>query len=325
MCTRVLWNTNKVAVVVGRSMDWPESTEPKIAVLPRGMVRDGGKVDTVQVVKENSLKWKSKYGSVVVTAYGVGSVDGINENGLGMNLLYLTNTDYGKREEGKGGIQSTLWGQYFLDNASTVQEALELMRGIQPVMAEYAGHRSSVHLSLEDASGDSAIIEYVRGELKVYHGKEYVVMTNDPTYDQQLEHMKTFNFKGATRETPLPGNVDAVSRFVRASYFLQALREPKGKREAVAAIMSIARVASVPLNAPYKTPGTIYDTEYRTVLDLTDRRYFFELTTSPNVVWLELDQFDLSEGAAVMSIDPDNIELSGDISSKLTRDEKFKF
>ena len=27
-CTRVLWNTNKLAVVVGRTMDWPESTQP---------------------------------------------------------------------------------------------------------------------------------------------------------------------------------------------------------------------------------------------------------------------------------------------------------
>jgi choloylglycine hydrolase len=25
-CTRILWNNNKLAVVVGRTMDWPEST-----------------------------------------------------------------------------------------------------------------------------------------------------------------------------------------------------------------------------------------------------------------------------------------------------------
>ena len=26
MCTRVLWNTNDIAVLFGRTMDWPEST-----------------------------------------------------------------------------------------------------------------------------------------------------------------------------------------------------------------------------------------------------------------------------------------------------------
>jgi choloylglycine hydrolase len=35
-CTRVLWNDNKLAVVVGRTMDWPESTEPMLTVFPRG-------------------------------------------------------------------------------------------------------------------------------------------------------------------------------------------------------------------------------------------------------------------------------------------------
>ncbi|NBU68764.1 MAG: linear amide C-N hydrolase, partial [Verrucomicrobia bacterium] len=27
-CTRILWNNNKYGVLVARSMDWPESTEP---------------------------------------------------------------------------------------------------------------------------------------------------------------------------------------------------------------------------------------------------------------------------------------------------------
>src|ERR1700731_4885586 len=42
-CTRILWNKNKLAVVVGRTMDWPESTQPILTMLPRGMSRDGGR------------------------------------------------------------------------------------------------------------------------------------------------------------------------------------------------------------------------------------------------------------------------------------------
>lgn len=321
MCTRTLWNTNKLAVIVGRSMDWPESTEPRLAIYPRGIKRDGGKIGPEVVVKENPLQWTSKYGSVATTAYDVGTVDGLNEKGLGVNLLYLTETDYGPRDNRKAGVQVLLWGQYFLDNAADVAEALELMKTIQPVMVEYKGYTSSVHLTLEDASGDSAIIEYVDGNPKIYHSRQYRVMTNDPTYDQQLSHLETFDFSNATRETPLPGNVDPVSRFVRANYFLQTLREPKNAREAVAAIISIARNASVPFNAPYKTPGTIYNTEYRTVLDLTNKRYFFELTTSPNVVWLDLKDFDLSSGSPVLAVDPDDISLCGDIADHFKKVE----
>lgn len=34
MCTRVLWNDNDIAVLAGRSMDWPESTEPLLVAFP---------------------------------------------------------------------------------------------------------------------------------------------------------------------------------------------------------------------------------------------------------------------------------------------------
>ena len=325
MCTRILWNTNNLAVVVGRSMDWPESTQPMLAILPRGVQRDGGKVGPIEVVKENPLKWISKYGSVVATIYDAGSVDGLNEKGLGMNLLFLTATDYGPRDLSKAGVQSMLWGQYFLDNAETVKEALELMTNIQPVMVEHAGHNSSVHLTLEDETGDSAVVEYIKGKPKIYHGHQYQVMTNDPPYEQQLAHMEKFDFTNATRETALPGNVDPISRFVRAHYFLQTLREPKDGQEAIATIISIARNASVPFNAPYKTPGTIYNTEYRTVLDLTNRRYFFELTTSPNVVWVELMKFDLSPGSPALTLNPDNRALSGDVSKNFEKAVRILF
>jgi penicillin V acylase-like amidase (Ntn superfamily) len=35
VCTRVLWNDNGLAVVTGRTMDWPESGDPILTVLPR--------------------------------------------------------------------------------------------------------------------------------------------------------------------------------------------------------------------------------------------------------------------------------------------------
>ncbi|MCC5832595.1 MAG: linear amide C-N hydrolase [Chlamydiales bacterium] len=316
MCTRILWNKYNSVISCGRTMDWPESTEPKIVIFPRGIKRDGGRVATELVVQENSLRWTAKYGSVAVLAYGVGTVDGMNEKGLGGNLLYLTSTDYGRRDRKKSGVQVMLWLQYLLDCAASVKEALQLMENVQPVMVEYNGYKSSVHLTLEDKSGDSAIIEYLEGRPKVYHGRAYCVMTNDPPYDQQLNHLQSFDFTAATRETSLPGNVDPVSRFVRSNYFLQTQRKPKNDREAIAAILSIVRNASVPFNAPYKTPDTIYNTEYRTVLDLTNLRYFFELTTSPNLIWIELTKFDLSSGSPVLVLDPDNISLSGDISDK---------
>lgn len=216
-CTRILWNDNKLATVVGRTMDWPESTHPVLTVFPRGMKRDGGQLGPQRVVTDNPARWTSKYGSVVTTIYGVGTADGVNEQGVAMHMLYLTATDFGARDATKLGVHAGLWGQYLLDNAATVDEALELMKGLQPVMVAVDGMKATVHLAIEDAAGDSAIVEYIGGEAVVHHGRQYRVMTNDPTYDEQLANLARFDFTNATRQTPLPGNVDPRDRFVRSA------------------------------------------------------------------------------------------------------------
>lgn len=323
-CTRILWNDNKLAVIVGRTMDWPESTQPILTVFPRGIQRDGGRSGGEVIVKENPATWTSKYGSMVVTIYGIGSADGFNEKGLAMHMLYLNACDFGPRDADKPAVQAGLWGQYLLDNAANVNEALKLLESIQVVMVEAHGHKANVHLAIEDASGDSAIIEYIGGKPVVHHGRQFKIMTNDPTYDQQLELLKKHDFSKPSSDTPLPGNVKPTDRFQRASYYAAMLPEPKNEREAIAGVLAIARNVSVPFGAPYKGFG-IYNTEYRTIINLTKLRYYFELTTSPNVIWADLLKFDLTPGSPVRTLNPDNIDLSGDVTDKFQKVEKAPF
>lgn len=81
---------------------------------------------------------------------------------------------------------------------------------------------------------------------------------------------------------------------------------------------------SVPFGATYKGFG-IYNTEYRTAINLANQRYFFELTTSPNVIWADLGKFDLAEGAPVMTLDPDDLALSGNVTDKFRKAAKAPF
>jgi choloylglycine hydrolase len=314
-CTRVLWNDNKLAVVVGRTMDWPESTQPILTMLPRGMSRDGGRAGQQVAVAEYPARWTSKYASLVTSIYGIGTADGLNERGLGAHMLYLSATDFGPRNLNKPGVQAGLWAQYALDNAATVTEALALLDEVQVVKVTTRGHEANVHLALEDSSGDSAIIEYIGGKPVVHHGREFRVMTNDPTYDQQLALFQKQDFSKPSSDMPLPGNVNPRDRFQRAAYYMALLPKPKNEREAVADVFAIARNVSVPFGAPYQGFG-IYNTEYRTVMNLTDKRYYFELTTSPNVIWADLTKMDTSAGAPALVLNPDDIALSGDVTDK---------
>jgi len=218
-----------------------------------------------------------------------------------------------------GSLSKCHSGQYLLDNAETVAEALDLMKRMQPVMVSVHGVKASVHLAIEDAAGESAIVEYIGGKPVIHHGRQYRVMTNDPAYDEQLANLARYDFTNATRQTPLPGNVDPRDRFVRSAYYLQMLPEPKSQREAIAGILAIARNASVPFGAPNNAPGTLYNTEYRTAIDLTNRRYFFELTTVPNVIWMDLEKFNFKAGASVMILDPDSIDLAGNVSANFQK------
>jgi penicillin V acylase-like amidase (Ntn superfamily) len=313
MCTRVLWNTNKLAVIAGRTMDWPESTEPIITVFPRGMHRDGGMLGTQHRMIEGGHMWTSRYGSIVTTVYGLGAADGFNEAGLAGHLLFFNACNFGEAKGDKPQLHAGLWLQYLLDTSASVAEAIETLRGVDLVMAHARGTQTTVHVAIEDASGDSAIIEYVDGQMVVHQGREFVVMTNDPSYDQQLELLAQYDFSEPTSDTPLPGNVNPRDRFARAIYYSKLLPEPANTREAVAGILAVARNVSVPFGAPYQVFG-IYNTEYRTAIDLTNRWYFFELTTSPNVIWMNLADLNFDEGAPVMGLDPNDIELVGDVA-----------
>ena len=322
MCSRVLWNSNDLAVLTGRSMDWPESTEPLIVAFPAGRERDGTHPTGV-VEDANPLRWTSRHASLVTTVYGLGTVDGLNDAGLAGHALYLVATDFGPRDPAKPGVHAGLWLQYLLDQAATVDEALALMAEIDIIPVRAHGRDASLHLALEDAAGDSAIIEFAGGKPVIHHGRQFTLMTNDPTYDEQLALLSKQDFSHPSRDMPLPGNVNPVDRFQRAAYYSALLPTPSSQREAVASVMAIMRNVSVPFGAPYGEFG-VYNTEYRTVADLTNRMYFFELTTSPNVVWVRMDGLALAPGSPVLAVDPYDETLVGDVTERFTaRDMAF--
>jgi penicillin V acylase-like amidase (Ntn superfamily) len=131
--------------------------------------------------------WESKYGSLILSGYDIGTSDGMNESGLVVNMLALVESDYGKPSEGTKVISLSTWAQYILDNHATVSEAVADLKKeyfrVQTVVLP-TGRPANMHLAISDPTGDSAVFEYVNGKLVIHHGKQYKVMTNSPTYDK---------------------------------------------------------------------------------------------------------------------------------------------
>ena len=91
---------------------------------------------------------------------------------------------------------------------------------IAPILPN--GAPAQGHMVISDPSGDSAILEYVHGRLVIHHDRHHQVMTNSPTFDEQLSLNaywkqiggETYTGNAAAKMTPaepfpfLPGKPD---------------------------------------------------------------------------------------------------------------------
>jgi choloylglycine hydrolase len=318
MCSRLFWNTNKQAAVVTRSMDWEFSFGERLVVYRRGLEMSGG-------VEGNPARWTSRYGSVCalmhefMAEFGLdplhdGVVEGVNEKGFAAHLLYLDHTRYEERDD-RPGVSYSRWARYLVDNCATVAEAVRAMRQIQIVPITVGSSVYPVHAALADADGDSAILEFISGNLVIHHGREHTVMTNEPAYPIQLANLARYRPFGGP-DPMLPGGIEPEDRFVRGAAFLKTLPEPKDAAEATAFMFGLIRNVSVPFGAPYRSgpdAGT-YPTWWVSATDLTNRRYYFNWTHNPNVVWVDLDELDFAAGQPVGLLDPRRSDLIGDVT-----------
>ena len=320
-CTRVVYQGKDNTVLTARSMDWKEDTRSNLWIFPRGMKRNGE-------IGKNPLEWTSKYGSVVASAYDICSTDGMNEKGLVANLLWLAESESPQWDGKKPGLSIAAWVQYILDNFATVDEAVSYVeKGTFEVVSDMMpdGTRmATLHLSISDADGDNAIFEYIGGELKIHHDKSYQVMTNSPVFDQQLALNDYWKNIGGT--TFLPGTNRAADRFVRASFYINAIPKVADTRTAVASVFSVIRNTSVPLGITTPNEPNISSTRWRTVSDQKNKVYFFESTIQPNVFWVNLQDVDFSEKAPVKMLDlVSGKTYAGNTAEQFVEAKPFKF
>lgn len=322
-CTRVVYKGPNNTVLTGRTMDFSIEIPANQWIFPRGIKRNGE-------VGKNSIEWTSKYGSLVVSSWDISSSDGMNEKGLVANMLWLVESKYPAFEKNgtQKGMAISLWAQYVLDNFATVAEAVEAMKSESfAIVSDFipgTDKFTTVHLSISDSSGDNAIFEYIEGKLVIHHDPSYVVMTNDPTYDEQLAIAKYWeNIPG---KTFLPGSVTASDRFVRASFFINAIPQTDNTRVAVAGVFSVIRNTSVPYGFEIEGFPNLSTTRWRVVADQKNLVYYFETALTPNTFWVDLKKIDFSEKASVRKLDlTGNKTYSGESSSAFVNSKPFQF
>lgn len=281
-CTRLFWNEHEEIKLVARTMDLFISDEPEMWIQPKGLHR-------ISQPDEMGMEWDSKFGSVSISAFGNKNfiTDGLNESGLSVHMLALKATEYEARDE-RPGLDYGLWLQYLLDTCTTVKEVLDAHKHFQVVPYPIDDFVWPLHLIVEDAQGDSLILEFIEGKLRVYHGPEYRVCTNDPPYQQQLSLLKKKHSYSLT-------GTDSISRFVRGHMNLNDLEKPTDTLDGIVKLRS----ALTPLfqNSPTNFLGKDYllKTLWSVIVDLKDPTYYFFHEESGKSFYIALSELDFSQ------------------------------
>lgn len=221
----------------------------------------------------------------------------------------------------------SIWTQYVLDNFATVREAVdelkkESFRIDAPMMPN--GSASTLHMAITDATGNTAVLEYLNGKLDIHEGKEYQVMTNSPRYELQLAVNNYWKEVGGLNM--LPGTNRSSDRFVRASFYIHAIPQTNDAKIAVPSVLSVMRNVSVPYGITTPDKPYISSTRWRSVSDQKNKVYYFESTLTPNLFWLDLNKIDFSPKAGIKKLALTGGEIyAGDAVKDLKDSKSFTF
>ena len=239
-------------------------------------------LDAERIPSTQLTSWKNKYGYFGRAAFnGEKMIDGMNTQGFSIAILYLPGTKFPAYDENNKNPVLAIYdiGSYLLSQASTVPEALKLLRSHQLVKSALKAKEGyfikdiPIHYVIRDKTGESAVIEFMNGQVQIYENAGNI-MTNAPSFDWQrqnasyydslsandkkpneqfsksfynYEHIyKTSSFKGEANLMGLPGDFTPPSRFARASVLLNNLPTPASKQVALYQVSSLIDSLAVP-------------------------------------------------------------------------------
>ncbi|MCM1520790.1 MAG: linear amide C-N hydrolase [Lachnoclostridium sp.] len=319
-CSRVLYKGNDSLLIVGRSLDWKTPIPTNIYVYPRGMHKKGHD-------KPGAVEWTSKYGAVYAVGYDGGITEGMNEKGLVVSGLFCKGSVYSNdTNQGRRPMSLAMFVGWLLDMNATTKEAVKVLREHDFTISGQTfdgGTVSALHWGITDATGYSAVVEFVDGNINIYEGDDIIAMTNDPTYPSMLAINAYWEKKGGVNT--LPGTVSSPDRFVRG-YFFDNHVEKTGEADlGVSIIRSILFNVSVPYTYTVQGEGNVSSTQWRSFANIRDLRYYFDLVTNPGLFYVDLGKVDLAPGAPVLKIDTSKSStFVGDATSKLFVTDPFK-
>lgn len=153
---------------------------PVIAVhtAPKGGKKSVSFVDGLFIGYKSGFYTDGKSDLSMLMALPYVLLDGINEDGFAICVLKLDGKPTKQKQPGKKKIFTTVAMRMLLDRASTVKEAVEMLKQYNMCMDS---DPASYHYLMADATGDFAIVEYTNSDLE-QHPDKMEVHTGDDAW-----------------------------------------------------------------------------------------------------------------------------------------------
>lgn len=175
-------------------------------------------IDADKIPTDKLASWKNKYGYLGRAAFkGSKIIDGMNTEGLSVAILYLPGSKFPSYDakDPKKVLAIYDVAPFLLGQAGSVAEAVHLLRSHQLVQSAVQSENGlfikdiPIHYVMRDKTGESAVVEFVDGKVKIYE-KAGDILTNAPTFDWQLKNASHYDSLVATA----PGPNEAFSKSV---------------------------------------------------------------------------------------------------------------
>ncbi len=317
-CTGITLKAKDGSVVHARTLEFEVDMQSNVLVVPRGYKRQGSTPDG-----KNGIKWASKYASVGANGSGVPWIfDGFNEKGLSMGLFYHPTTakymPY-KKSDAKKTLAVWELGSYILENFATTKEVKENIHKVvvPEVVFEKWGFSPPVHFIVTDAKGESIVIEFLNGKMRVFDNPLGVI-TNSPSFDWHMTNLRNYPNIGATQPKTrkvggielkpfgmgagmvgLPGDFTPPSRFVRAVAFSVSRIPTKDGIETVLQAFHILNNFDIPKGSVREAHRDKYGniiadfTTWTSASDLKAKKFYFRTYDNSQIRMVDLNKMDL--------------------------------
>ncbi len=155
------------------------------------------------------------------------STDGVNEKGISISMLQV-NFARRQKEDNKSTINAYAVIRLVLDYADSIDKAVSLIDEYNI----YFDTRMMVHFFIADSEGNSALIEFVNGEMYVIENEEnYQIASNFNNTEEEFDdggYVYAYQYRTWLTNSTTSAYDSEYSGYVRYDYMLDSLYNSSG-------------------------------------------------------------------------------------------------